>query len=115
MGQRLREAASGRAVGGAELVLAGREKDLEDFYREQSPGAYTRCPACGKLSADPYDCDRCGAHIEDAPPAAKLGRGRAPKPLPFNSMAYQKGVRVANTADFNGQRRTGAATKKALS
>ena len=104
---RLREVERTRQTGGG-LVLASAADDLEDFYREANASAYTRCPKCEKLSADPYDCDRCGHHIEDEPPAKASGRrSRAWKAAPFNGEAYGIGVAHANTADITGRNMPG--------
>jgi hypothetical protein len=88
---------------GAGTSLALRADALEDFYRESNASWYTRCPHCNKLSDNMYDCDRCGAHIADAPEAKEdRRRGRAYKPQPFSDTAYRRGVAHANTADLGG-------------
>jgi Protein of unknown function (DUF2786) len=115
--QRLYESERGRNAGEAgAVVLANRAQDLEDYFREANARDYTRCPACGRLSADPFDCDRCGFHIKDAPKVKPTkGRSYVYKETPFNDAAYRRGVAHANTADFNGTARAGSAAKKSIS
>jgi hypothetical protein len=102
---------------GTEVMLTGRLEDLEDFYRESNANLYTRCPACGKLSDNPYTCDRCGAKIADEP-KTKPNNGRRRSvwhDTPFNEQAYYRGVSHANNADISGGARgTGAAKKSAI-
>lgn len=125
--RRLRDTQAARA-GAGELVLANRERDLEDFVRETNPSAYTRCPECQKLSANPYECDRCGHHIADPPPTARecerckkarsgYCRAHSPGPFaprPFSSEGYSAGVAHANTADISPNR-FGSGRKQELS
>lgn len=112
---RLRQAEHNRQAG-ADVILRSRFDDLENYYREANASQYTRCPACSKLSSYPYDCDRCGAKIADAPPPckacqeAKSGHCRAHpadsrssyRERNFNRDAYQMGVAHADTADISG-------------
>ena len=98
------------------VVLARSAQDLEDYVREQNPSDYTRCPACEKLSGNPYTCDRCGEKIADEPeypqcpkcaknpsgtcrdhPGGRMGRMRN-----FSEAGYSAGVARANTADLGG-------------
>lgn len=100
---RLIEAARDMAEAGA-LVL--RSDALEDFFREDAPNLYTRCPRCGKLSSDPYNCEYCGQFLSDSPEpvAGRPGRARAYKPTPYDPRAYQRGTRHADTADIGGSK-----------
>jgi len=110
---RLYEAARTRKAG-TEVMLTGRLEDLEDFYRESNSNLYTRCPACGKLSDNPYTCDRCGAKIADEPKTKPTsGRRRSVwHNAPFNEQAYNRGVSHANNADISGGARgTGSGRK----
>lgn len=112
--RRFRELEGKMTGSGAELVLASRAQDLEDFIREQNPSRYTRCPACGKLSDNRYTCDRCGAHLADpveceACKKSKSGtcrahKGRASKgrQVQLNHSAYRRGSAHADTADLGG-------------
>jgi hypothetical protein len=110
--RRLREVEKGRD-GTATLAL--RIDDLEDFYRESNPKAFTRCPKCEKLSADPYDCDRCGHKIAKAPEVkASRGRRAAFREAPFSEAGYRRGARHADTADLGGPK-AGSAAKRELS
>jgi hypothetical protein len=95
---------------GSELVLAGSANDLESWFREQNPSDYTRCPRCGKLSTNPYECEFCGQFIKDKP-EMKAGRFSAFKPAPFDERAYQLGTEHALTADITPGNKVGGEKK----
>jgi hypothetical protein len=90
-----------------------RADALEDFFREDAPSDYARCPRCHKLSSDPYKCEYCGQFIADPPEmrAGKPGRYRAPRPAKFNEAAYQRGTRHADSADIGGAKVGGQKTE----
>ena len=114
IGSRLRRMANEQQAGQAGgLVLASAAQDLEDFFREDSPNLYTKCPRCGKLGTNPYECEFCGQFIKDKPQPceacknAKSGHCRAHPKGSYryreaNSAAYMAGVAHANTADLGG-------------
>lgn len=117
IGMRLSEIRRSRKAG-AEVALAGRVRDLEKFFREQNPAGYTRCQACGELSANPYVCDVCGAKIADPPKAKPAGRYRysVTRTRDTNMTAYRMGSDHARTADLTGGARgTGSAKKGEIS
>jgi len=100
--QRLLDLESKRTGNGAALVLANRAGDLKDFFRQENPDLFqqserSECEACKKAKSG-----HCRRHP----------RGRY-SPLPFNSEAYQSGMRHANTASLNPE--AGAARREALS
>jgi hypothetical protein len=76
IGQRLREVREHRAQVGN--VLALRHEDVDRMFREENPELFTPVKSTGR-------------------------RGRSPKvrEVPYNSTAYQSGVRQANTASLN--------------
>lgn len=122
--QRIRQIEGGRADIGSALVLSS--EGLLDYYREQNPGAFTRCPHCSKLSASQYTCDRCKEEIAPRPAApapckrcaaAKSGYCRDHRPLRYNyrklnDAGYSAGAAHARTADLTGNKVGG--TKKQI-
>jgi hypothetical protein len=125
--RRLREQDGKRTGIGTSLAL--RADAIEDAYREDNPLGYTRCPSCGKLSDNRYNCDICGGFIADPPPdvpvkecelckKAKKGFCRTHMPRkyrerPYSKAGYEAGVRTANSADLSP--RAGSSTKKEIS
>lgn len=102
-----------------EVVLASQALRLEDFYREDNAGAYSKCPRCQKLSSNPYECEFCGQFIKERPrpcpkcEAASSGHCRDhPKgssnyrSSTIDSRAYQRGSDHAKTLDLTGRRST---------
>lgn len=123
--QRLREAEGVRKTGGAEVVLASAAQNLEDFFRQENPSGYAKCPRCERMSANLYKCEFCGQFIKDKPEpcprcaASKTGYCRQHpkgswKPQPFDRRAYQAGVAYANTADLGTGARVGSAPAREL-
>lgn len=122
---RLRRMAA-QPTGGAALVLSSRNEDLENLWREANANQYTRCESCGKLSANIYVCDRCGAEIKARPEpckrcqAAKSGRCRehsyraSYRTIADNPAAYAAGARHAQSADLLGNTRMGGGSRKGL-
>jgi Protein of unknown function (DUF2786) len=109
--RRLREVERERGTG-TELVLAGSAMDLEQFFRQDNPTGYSKCPRCEKMSSNPYECEFCGQFIKDPPgecprcKAAKSGHcrdhppGSAYRGMAVDQRAYRAGVQHANTADL---------------
>ena len=115
---------------GTGVALAGRIDDLEQFYREARPNAYTRCPECSKLTADPYTCDVCGHGIAPVPedqvcqrcannPSGHCRdhpRGSRMRYRDTNESAYRMGANHARTADLTGgSRGTTSAPRRPIS
>jgi hypothetical protein len=112
--QRIRETERARTGIGKSVEL--RREDLIEFFREQNASMYTRCPKCGKLSDNPFSCDRCRHQIAVPPEAvecerckkAASGYCRDHKPLKYYPPAHSEqgwaaGVAHANTADLGGK------------
>jgi hypothetical protein len=123
--QRLRQMRREHTGTGTALVL--RSDELRDYFREENPSGYARCPRCGKMSANIYECEFCGQFIKDRPSeceackAAKSGHCRAhPKGSSYRTMpvdyhAYSAGSEHAKSADLNVGARVDAPTPKSIS
>lgn len=122
--QRIRQIEGGRTAVGTALVLSAEA--LLDYYREQNPGSFTRCPHCAKLSSSAYTCDRCKEEIAPVPrmqecercKTAKSGYCRDHKPMKvhyrnLNEAGYSAGAAHARTADLTGNKVGG--TKREIS
>lgn len=103
-----------------EIVLASQHQRLEDFFRDDNSGMYSKCPRCQKLSSNPYECEFCGQYIKERPQecekckAAKSGhcrdhpKGSSNYRTPaHDDRAYQRGAAHADTFDLAGSRSTG--------
>jgi hypothetical protein len=109
---------------GNSLVL--RSDALRDYFREENKSAFTRCPACQKLSTDPYKCEFCGQFIKDKPEpckacaASKSGhcrshpKGSAYKDIPFDRRGYSAGAEHAKSADLNAGERVSSPAARPL-
>lgn len=108
IGTRLRMI-QGKRGAGTELSLSNA--NLEQWFRSQNPKSYAICPSCGKWTyIGTLVCDVCMKRIREMTPEeikamnAKPGRTRKYQPLPFNSEAYGRGTRHADTADLDGSK-----------
>jgi hypothetical protein len=120
---RMRKDATGS--GGSALVL--RSDALRDYFREDNAHSYKRCPACQKLSSNPYECEFCGQFIQDPPEAceecakAKSGhcrkhpKGSSYRNMPFDGNAYQVGAEHAKSADLMAGDRVGGSATRGIS
>jgi hypothetical protein len=120
--RRMRAEATGS--GGSALVL--RSDAVRDYFREENPSAYARCPRCQKLSSDPYTCEFCGQFIKDPPKAceacakAKSGhcrahpKGNSYRDMPFDHNGYAAGAEHARSADLMAGDRVSAPANRQI-
>ncbi len=123
--QRLRRMRAESTGTGSALVL--RSDALRDYFREDNQREFTRCPACEKLSRDPYKCEFCGQFIADPPEACKAcaasksghcrahPKGSSYRDMPFNGQAYAAGSERARSADLMVGDRVGSPVAKPIS
>jgi hypothetical protein len=109
---------------GTGLVL--RSDALRDYFREENNSQFTRCPACQKLSTDPYKCEFCGQFIKDPPqecPRCKVNpsghcrdhpKGSAYRDMPYDSRGYAAGAEHAKSADLGAGDRVGSPAARPL-
>jgi hypothetical protein len=110
---------------GSGLML--RSDALRDYFREENPSGYAKCPRCGKWSSNLYNCEFCGQFIKDEPQPCKAcaksksgycrmhPKGSSYRDMPFNRSAYEQGANHAMSADLNIGERVGSAPAKPIS
>jgi len=113
------------AMAGSSLVL--RSDALRDYFREENPSGYAKCPRCGLWSSNVYECEFCGQFIKDRPEACKAcaasktghcrahPKGSSYKDIPVDYRAYAAGAEHAKSADLNVGERVSAPPTKEIS